>query len=82
MTAAVVRHKSMTKSEADAADFRWASAQFVASLRNTAITGTAPTAPYIAEACRATALHAQLTSLLINYAGTPVSKGFRADTIT
>jgi predicted transposase YbfD/YdcC len=25
---------------------------------------------------------AQLTSLLINYAGTPVSKGFRADTIT
>jgi hypothetical protein len=25
---------------------------------------------------------AQLTSLLINYAGTPVSKGFCADTIT
>ena len=49
----------------------------------------------IAEACRATALTvnrastssaheipAQLTSVLIDYARTPVSKGFRADTIT
>jgi hypothetical protein len=71
-------------------------AQIVASLRNTAINRhRLDGATSIAEACRATALTvnrrldllareipAQLTSLLINYAGSPVSKGFRADTIT
>jgi hypothetical protein len=71
-------------------------AQIMASLRNTAINRhRLDGATNIAEACRATALTvnrrlgllspqipAQLTSLLIDYAGTPVSKGFRADTIT
>jgi hypothetical protein len=72
-------------------------AQIMASLRNTAINRhRLDGATNIAEACRATALTvnrrldllsprnipAQLTSLLINYTGTPVSKGFRADTIT
>jgi hypothetical protein len=68
----------------------------MASLRNTAINRhRLDGATNIAEACRVTALTvtvastssareipAQLTSPLINYAGTPVSRGFRADTIT
>ena len=71
-------------------------AQFMASLRNTAISRhRLDGATNIAETCRATALtvNRRLDLLsprnpssahkpLINYAGTPVSKGFRADTIT
>ena len=71
-------------------------AQFMASLRNTAINRRRlDGATNIAEACRATALTvnrrldllsprnpSSAHNLLINYAGTPVSKGFRADTIT
>jgi hypothetical protein len=39
--------------------------------------------PYAKQVVRITReISAQLASLLINYAGTPVSNGFRADTIT